>query len=75
MCGPWYNPADVEITELILDSNVSNPTYKLPPTLVGTGSVNWKHIPGKLKNVSSNLKGDVWGVNDRSRIWANDGCD
>ena len=30
MCGPWYNPADVEITELILDSNVSNPTYKLP---------------------------------------------
>ena len=72
MCGPWYEAADVEITELILDSNVSNPTYKLPPTLVGTGSVNWKHIPGKLKNVSSNLKGDVWGVNSADQIYRRD---
>ena len=72
MCGPWYNPADVEITELILDSNVSNPTYKIPPTLVGKGKPQWAKIPGKLKNVSSNTQGYVWGVSDSSRIYRRD---
>ena len=66
MCGPWYNPANVEISGLILDSNVSNPTYKLPPppthlTLIGSAPVKPKrnHV---LTEASRFSKWDEYAV-------------